>query len=386
MLPSMPQTTTPSLLKTWQGFPTIVWAILLGTLLMWGSYFMSMPFLALHLTQHLQASEVITGLVIGISPLMSILCTFWVGYVADRWGRLRMIPFATLGCACVFFAFAGATSILEFLCINALFGIFNTALISNLTAVLSDASSPKNKKAILQMQYYIINVGACLGPLAGSYFFIKGYQMAFIITGALFFACGVFFFIFLKTQDMQSRQHKSPHLSIRHLYITLISDKALVYFLITFMISSCVFSQFDTTFPQYLHQLFDDQGVIFFAQIMVVNALTIILLQFIVLTRLKHLSTTKMMGLGLVPQILGFVLFACLPQNLASFMAAMFVFTLGEILLFSNSNVLIDDMSPVELKSSYFGAIELSRIGQMIGPILGGLILSHLGGKAIFVF
>jgi len=353
---------------------------------MWGSYFMSMPFLALHLTQNLNASEMLAGLVVGISPLTSILCTFVVGFIADKWGRFYLIPLSIFGCALVFFGFAGATLIWHFLVINAIFGIFNTGLRINLTALLSDLSDLHNKKAILQMQYYVVNLSACFGPLAGAYFYLKGYQLAFIITGVLFLCLGVPFLLLLKSELIQSAQAKATHLKVKDLYCALVSDRALIYFLITFVMSACVFSQFDTTFPQYLHQLFDQKGVTYFAQIMAVNALTIIVCQFLLLEWTKHLAVTTVMAIGVLPQILGFFLFVFLPQNLLCFSIAMVVFSIGEILLISNTNVLIDDMSPPALKSSYFGALELHKVGQMLGPIVGGWILNQFGGKAIFWF
>ena len=47
------------------------------------------------------------------------------------------------------------------------------------------------------------------------------------------------------------------------------------------------------------------------------------------------------------------------------------IFTIGEVLMFSMTDVFIDDIAVAHLKGTYFGAMGFSGIGAVIGPWFG---------------
>lgn len=72
-------------------------------------------------------------------------------------------------------------------------------------------------------------------------------------------------------------------------------------------------------------------------------------------------------------------------ENVAPmFIVSMFVVSIGEILVFSNSYLLIDKIGPQHLKGSYFGITELCNLGFVLGPSLGGIILQQSSGQIMF--
>ncbi|MCB1197937.1 MAG: MFS transporter [Deltaproteobacteria bacterium] len=346
---------------------------------------MSLPFLTLHLTKNIGLSPVLAGSIVAIAPVTGISTSFFVGYIGDRWGRSRLIPLIAFGFSVAFVGFIVANQAWQFFVFNGIYGICRSAFRLNLTALLTDISPPHLKKLILQTQYYMINLGACIGPLAGAYFFMRGHTIAFAITALIYLVFGVFFGIYFIRHSVDQTQKKAERLQLQQLLRILSRDRALLYFVCTFMLGALTFVQFETNIPQYLYDLFDTEGVRYFGIIMATNAVSIVLLQFFVLQWVSHLSTTTVMTLGLFPQVIGFALFAWLTPSLQNYMFAMFIFTLGEMLIFSNTYVLIDEMSPPELKSSYFGCVELLNIGFIIGPIGGGWLLKELGGQWIFM-
>ena len=62
----------------------------------------------------------------------------------------------------------------------------------------------------------------------------------------------------------------------------------------------------------------------------------------------------------------------------------MLVFTLGEILAFPAGNLLIDEIAPEGMRGTYFGAQSFQNIGSFLGPLIGGVLLVHLGGTPLF--
>ena len=106
------------------------------------------------------------------------------------------------------------------------------------------------------------------------------------------------------------------------------------------------------------------------------NGLTIIVFQFPLLKLLRHYDLTVRTQAGVALFVVGFLAFSMLPVgSYAGWIAATFVLSMGEALLFPTLNLQADRMAPDHLKGSYFGAIALSNLGFAAGPLLGGVML-----------
>ena len=57
------------------------------------------------------------------------------------------------------------------------------------------------------------------------------------------------------------------------------------------------------------------------------------------------------------------------------------IFTIGEVLMFSMTDVFIDDIAVTHLKGTYFGAMGFSGIGAVIGPWFGAYFSIITGTK-----
>lgn len=60
-------------------------------------------------------------------------------------------------------------------------------------------------------------------------------------------------------------------------------------------------------------------------------------------------------------------------------MFSVVLFTIGEVLLFTMMDMLIDRIAKPEWKGTYFGTIGFNNLGNVIAPILGGLLLDQFG-------
>ena len=66
------------------------------------------------------------------------------------------------------------------------------------------------------------------------------------------------------------------------------------------------------------------------------------------------------------------------------FLGSMFIFTLGEIVVFANGYLIIESLAPKKMKGAYLGATNVSQMGVVFGPMIGGFILESMGGQALF--
>lgn len=80
------------------------WTIIIGTIFGRMATSMSIPFLAVYLTQVKGASASSAGLIIAVSSLIGIVASFYGGYVSDRIGRKKVMLLSIFGWTLVLLA------------------------------------------------------------------------------------------------------------------------------------------------------------------------------------------------------------------------------------------------------------------------------------------
>lgn len=71
-------------------------------------------------------------------------------------------------------------------------------------------------------------------------------------------------------------------------------------------------------------------------------------------------------------------------SNLVYWGIASAVFTIGEIIYAPGEYMLIDNIAPPGMKSSYFSAQALGWLGAAANPMITGIILTHLPHWSLF--
>ncbi|HZG81792.1 MAG TPA: MFS transporter, partial [Brevibacillus sp.] len=172
--------------------------------------------------------------------------------------------------------------------------------------------------------------------------------------------------------------------SLRQMGEVLIRDAALLSFVIGGILLVTVHGQMSVTLSQYLSGNFAE-GVALFGVMMSANGLTVVLLQ-IPLTRLvERYSLFSRIVAGALLMAIGEIGFAA-SAEWSWFVAAMVVFTLGEILIVPAEYAQIDQITPAQMRGTYYGAQSISELGSFLGPWVGGMILFGYGGPVMFSF
>jgi MFS family permease len=178
-------------------FHPIVWVLLIGTILSRGSAFMTLPFLSIYLSRHMDLSPVFIGLTIGISPLMGTVGGFIGGHLSDRFGRKKVMLISLFAIAFVYFGFMIASSPGWFILLNALNGLCNSFFEPTSQALMADVTEKENRLKAYSLRYTAINIGASVGPLLGAYLAINSAKLSFVLTGStyLLYAFVLLFFM-----------------------------------------------------------------------------------------------------------------------------------------------------------------------------------------------
>ncbi len=167
--------------STFRQFTPLVWIVILGTFMVRTSYYMVWPFLSILLYREYALSATFIGLLLGGSMALSTLVSFYGGWLSDRFGR-RSILLAGCLVAMICFALLGFSHAVFWLGV----GVMGSGLSSGLIdapgkALMADSlASAKARELALHLRYFLLNLGAALGPLLGVTLGINAQQETFL--------------------------------------------------------------------------------------------------------------------------------------------------------------------------------------------------------------
>ncbi|KAF7769892.1 hypothetical protein PCIT_a2813 [Pseudoalteromonas citrea] len=370
-------------------FTPLVWVMLLGNFFVRATYYMVWPFLSVLLYQkyHLSATEI--GLLLTTSAVVSVLLGFYTGNLADRYGRFKLLYVAIFVGIFAFTALAFADSLWTF-CL----AVFCATMPRSLwdapsKALLSDElKDDKDRELALHMLYFLVNVGAALGPLYGLWAGLNGEQFSFIYTAISYMGLCIALFIMhrskvvnnVKTVRTTTLPNFTSWLGILKrdtVFLLVLAANLLIYF---------VFAQGDSSLIQYLARAEVPELATLVSMLIVVNSAVIVVFQFPLLHLMRHWSIQARLYCGGVILALSQLMMVFNPvDHFYGWVACVLVLSVSEAILFSNINVHIDRLAPAHLKASYFGAAGLCSLGFALAPLLGGVVLDVASGPILFM-
>ncbi|GAB2701354.1 MDR family MFS transporter [Paenibacillus thermoaerophilus] len=365
-------------------FHPIVHTLILGTMMARIGSSMSMPFLALLLVRDAQMEPAAIGLTIGASSLAGTFGGFVGGALSDRIGRRRVMLAAQYSWGFVLIGFAFAQHPAAFVALNMLNGLCRSFFEPVSQALIGDLTPPDRRLRAYSLRYVAINIGVAVGPLLGAWFGLVAGRLPFVITGTVYLVYAVVLDLLLRRFGLKQIQGKQREAAtIGDTIRTVGSDAALRLYLAGGLLVAVGYSQMTATLSQHLDRSFAS-GASLFALLMSVNAVTVVLSQMPLSRWAERRSPIAALQVGVVLYAFGSAGFA-LADSWPSMIAAMVVFTWGEVLTFPAGAWFIDRLAPEHMRGSYFGAQTLTSLGHFIGPWVGGLMLAEYGGRILFL-
>lgn len=362
----------------------LVWNIVIGTVFGRMATSMSIPFLAIYLTNVKGVSATETGLIIAVSSLVGIATSFFGGYFSDRFGRKRVLLISIFLWSLVFVGFGIVEAIWGFFLMNALNGFCRSIFEPASRALLADLTEPKNRLIIFNLRYTAINVGVIFGPLLGFYLGSSKSTFAFFIAAGVYAIYGLSLLLTyqktsIKTTTPKENESAGNRVKLSEALGITKSDTILLWSLIGFILTITGYSQLSSTLPQYLSNTsLVENGAKTFSILLALNALTVITIQYPLLAIGKRYSPLTSIMLGSFLTSLGLIGFG-IAREMPSWIIVVIIFTAGEVLMFSMTDLFMDNIAKPGLRGTYFGAMGFTQIGNVIGPALGGFLLDSYG-------
>jgi len=248
-------------------------------------------------------------------------------------------------------------------------------------AMMIDSSTPKNRKFVFALIYWILNIGVMIGAAVGGWFF-RDYLFE-LLMGSMFVGiinAGIIKFGMAETMETASEHINSSVWSAVKSYGQVLTDRRYLLFMVGSIFSVVIFSQPDFYLAAHLAESFHDYnffGLHIYGQrmlsfMLVINTVMIVLL----MTTFNHITDrwTQIKGysVGLFLQGLGFAI-AFVLQDFWPLAVTAVIFTIGEMINVPSSQTLRADMMDPAKLGAYSGAFAATR---PLGTIVAGVIVS----------
>lgn len=378
-----------SIFKEISLLPKAIKLLLISIFITRTSYFMVWPFITVIFHDSYKLDPFTIGVIMTISSLISVMAGFYAGNLSDKIGRKSII---SLGCI---FAVLGylALSISAQLYLS-IIGLFLIGLAYSYTeapcrALMSDILNDSTQRELaLQIRYFTINIGGAVGPLLGITFGISAHKSTFLITAiayALFYL--IVRFMFSEIISKKDTKVTGSHLSIWKAMLTIRKDLIYCVVIISGTVSYIIYSQIDFTIPQFIIITQHNLAVKVITTIFVVNSITVIISQLILIRMLRNISIEYRIIYGMVL----FCLFQLLIYfsnigNLSYLVFLIVIFSVAEAIIYPNLNIQMDRLAPEKHRGAYLGASSLTILGLSIGPVISGFFLKETIRGVFLVF
>ncbi|MBN2797246.1 MAG: MFS transporter [Clostridia bacterium] len=365
-------------IKSYLQIPFTTYIILLSTIINRIGGFVG-PFITLFLAKELGFTDTQTGLVVSFNAAVGMIGILLGGRIID-----------TIGSKYTRIIFHGLHGVLYILCVY----VPNPLLIPLLalasfssgiqapsgSTLIIENTEEKHRKSAFSMNYIAINIGFTIGPLIAAFLFDHYLNWLFIGDGLSSFLSVLMIFIFVPSHQPQHTKNK--HAKAEHNRTTwsiLKENPHLIKFLTVIVLLFIAFSQSGFAVPLTAKHVLGDKATATYGMTMFLNGVLCTFVTPIITILTKQMKPTTALGLNGLLYTIGFGMFAFVKTPLF-FLVGTFIWTIGEILGATNTDVYIASHAP----ESHRGRINalpplMRRAGFIVGPILAGIISDQFG-------
>lgn len=341
------------------------------------------PFLSLLLTKHLGYSELQASYIVVACSVAAITGSLAGGKLADSVGRKVVFVTAALIISCTM-ALAGLlvmTRVVIPLIILSYFAV-NTIL-PTVSAMILDWTDSGNKTECFSMMYLASNIGGAMGPVLAGILFYS--HMPWI-----FFSMAMAFFVTLLLVHFCIRDIHVPHRALarqnpsgaapkeENLLKILLANPVLLIFVLCLGLLTLCYINLDFMLPLQLSELFGlNAGSKYSSLVWTINGIVVVVFTPFIVSLTKKNHQLCNIGIACLLYALGFG-FYVFSGRLGAFMAAVVVWTSGEILISTCAGIYIADQTPETHRGRSMALYEFARgIGKLTGPLTSGFLLTR---------
>jgi MFS family permease len=364
-------------------YDTAIWVRVVGTILTSLAGFMMRPYLVFYLYDKLDGSVFLSMLIVGLQPLCGIFVNLYAGSLSDKYGRKPMMLAALIIQAFAIGGYIFASHVWEFALISIINGIGHAMYGPAANAQISDVVPEHKRAEVFALLHTALNMGSAFGPLLGLLLFTLNPSIIFLACSVTLVAyAGLVIWKVPETMPVKSKEARAAA-KANKVKIKWSEHKSLLWITFLAMPVSLLYAQVESTFPLHLQQNFENYKSVF-ATIITFNGCVVIALQLWIAKRTEHVPAYIVVAVSYMLFAVVSIGYGFVPY-LAILLFVEFLFTIGEMLNGPHVQKVISVIAPEEHRGLYFSVFGMNwQLSRAIGPILGGLLFSHYGGKVMF--
>ncbi|AZD86034.1 Multidrug resistance protein [Pseudomonas chlororaphis subsp. aureofaciens] len=339
------------------------------------------PLLTLFLSEKLSLDQQDVGLLLGIAVFIATLLALYGGYILDRLDKRRLLILTMLSSGIGFVLLTFAHNLYLTTAILVITETASALFLIGSKAIISENLPVSQRAKVFSLRYTLTNIGYATGPMLGVVIAGQLPLAPFLIAGAIAFLSTLLMRGIPPTPGLPSLSKPQSFLNT---LVTLKNDRTLIMFTCGCLLSTIVHGRFTLYLSQYLLVTEDAKSSLdTMAALLACNAISVILLQYQIGRFLKREQLRYWIAVGTSLFILGLIGFS-LADSLLGWCLAMFVFTLGEMIIYPAEFLFIDTLAPEALRGSYYGAQNLAALGGALSPVICGYLLVHTPAPTMF--
>lgn len=253
---------------------------------------------------------------------------------------------------------------------------------------MGDLTIQSKRVKVFSYRYVATNLGFAIGPIIGIYIGSgTSSPLPFIIAGLIFVTYALFLHILLPADQKpgsspvtsSATENKN---SLKAGLQAITKDRILLYFLLGGFTVTIVLGQISVPLSQFFAVEFPDV-VHFLATLWAVHSIVIIIFSIPITSKMEKNPPIYSITIGSILCSLGLICFG-FSNDLPLFITAMILVTLGEIFIIPAEYGIIDQITPEDMRGTYYGSISFTNLGSFVGPGLAGFWLAKWGGSSMF--
>ena len=350
------------------------------------------PFLTIYLTKTLLMDEGEAGYLVMLAIAAHAPGLLAGGRLADWLGRKKiLLLFQGLAAICLIpCAFLKNPFLITRLLILSAF--FHGAAQPASTAMTTDLTNPNNRKTAFSLLYLGNNIGFAVGPLIAGFLYNNYLMWIFLGDAATTFASLTLVYLFVKeTLPSKEKIEESYQLENNYekaergnLWQVLWKRPKLLLFTLISLIYSFVYAQTTFSIPIQVIELFGDKGPKIFGVIMTTNALVVSCLTIIIISLTNKIKPVLNVAVAGVFYAVGFGMIFLI-TDIPWLLLSTVIWSMGEILVTTNSNVYIANHTPMSHRGRFNAFIPvIMGAGFALGPLISGDYIRKYGVNNIW--
>ena len=373
--------------KTYGGLPKSIYILFISKIVTRiGSFVFAFMALYLKIKLGMEENEIATFIM--LNGVFSVISPFIFGTLADMKGRKKIfIGIQILG-ASIYIICGILTDIkpeiIPYLLIAASMMYRGANPISN--SMVADLTyNEVDRRRGYSLQYMGSNIGIAVGPMIGG-FLLTNYVNWFFFGNAITTFLSVILVgmlveeTLIKEKEMgkiEGKEKVNPEKSIK----VFLGEPLLIMFTFFSIIIWAVYSQMSFGLSLHMEHVFGgDSGAKMYGMLLSFNATIVILFTIIVTEFIKRYRTINSIAFASILYALGFGMTAFIGEIFFLYFLSVFIWTIGEIVIMTNTNVFIMAHTPVNHRGRFNAIVGLlSGMGFIISPKIMSFLIENKG-------